>query len=727
MRSHAKQQTAGPVRLGLALMVLATVLSLAPATAAGAPRLERAAQRDFVPGEAIVRFEGGTVAAERLAARQAADVTLDRGLELSRAQLVEVADGSVAAAVRRLERQPGVAYAQPNYRYHSLAVSPPDDPLFGSLWGLEDSSLPNPGVGALDAWQTTRGAGQVIAVVDTGIALDHPDLVGNLWTGPGGIHGHDFVDDDSDPDDYDFHGTHVAGTAAAIDDNGIGVAGVAPDAQLMAVRVLDGNGSGSSADIGDGIAFAAQNGADVINLSLGTTADSDAFMSNGIAVADQLDAVVVAAAGNDGKDNEGEATVPCNLPNPNIVCVAAVNQAGALAGFSNYGAAAVDVGAPGTNVLSAETDYAEILAEDFATNADWSTGVSNGGLPWGLVASPSSDGNPAAADSPFGDYGQAIDEEDYAVSTLVKSTPLSLVGRRGCRMHFRLRYEFEDGFDGLIAGAAPPDLELDPWITGSSDGVFSGEEISISDMDGSPSAAPRFTVISDFDVQDDGAYLDQLRVLCRTTPSASGDYVAFQGTSMAAPHVAGVAALVGAADPSAPDTEIVEAIKAGGAPLGALAGKTVTGRVANAAGAIGAALQLPTAPPQPPVPPSTPTAIPTGPAKPDLSGARRTIRVSKRRSFAYSFRATPGLSGEVTFRTRRKAVVARRAHLTIGTRAFSVGSGGRVTVRVKLSRRELRILRRNGALRLRVTAVVRDAAGLSARATARLTLKPPRR
>ena len=192
----------------------------------------------------------------------------------------------MAAAVRKLERQPGVAYAQPNYRYQALAVLPPNDRFFGDLWGLSDPALPDPGISALEAWDDNRGAGQIIAVADTGIDLTHPDLVGNLWSNlaeDGGlplidddlngevddVHGYDFVDADGVPDDYDFHGTHVAGTAAAVAGNSQGIAGVAPEAQIMAVRVLDGDGSGSSDEIADGIVYAADNGADVINLSLG--------------------------------------------------------------------------------------------------------------------------------------------------------------------------------------------------------------------------------------------------------------------------------------------------------------------------------------------------------------------------------------------------------------------------------------------------------------------------
>ena len=201
----------------------------------------------------------------------------EESLLLARTQLVSF-DGPVREAVARLEDQPGVVDAQPNYIYHALAAAP-NDTYFGHLWGLGAT----PGVGALPGWDRSLGAGQVIAVVDTGVDLTHPDLVPNLWSGPGGIHGHDFVDDDDVPDDFNLHGTHVAGTAAAAANNALGVAGVAPQAQIMAIRSLDAEGSGTSFAIADGIAFAANSGAGIINLSLGGPAGpGDDLMSSAI-------------------------------------------------------------------------------------------------------------------------------------------------------------------------------------------------------------------------------------------------------------------------------------------------------------------------------------------------------------------------------------------------------------------------------------------------------------
>src|SRR5919106_6794724 len=190
------------------LILISLLAAAVSASSAGAaPRLEGPA--GAVAGEAIVRFEPGTASAERAAARSAAGVEFEATLGLPQTQVVSF-DGSVHAALARLKRRDAVASVQPNYRYEALA-EPPDDSFFASLWGL----APSPGVDALAAWDRSRGARQVIAIVDSGIDLTHPDLAPRLWQNPaevpgGGdgdsngrvddVHGYDFVDDDADPD-----------------------------------------------------------------------------------------------------------------------------------------------------------------------------------------------------------------------------------------------------------------------------------------------------------------------------------------------------------------------------------------------------------------------------------------------------------------------------------------------------------------------------------------------
>ncbi|MEV6249604.1 S8 family serine peptidase [Streptomyces sp. NPDC051742] len=216
------------------------------------------------------------------------------------------------------------------------------DPLLGQQWGLDALKQP-------DAWQTSKGEDTVIAVVDTGVDPDHPDLEGRL------VDGYDFVDNDDEPKDLNGHGTHVAGIAAAHTGNGIGIAGGAPGAKIMPVRVLGADGSGSDANITKGIIWAAQHGADVINLSLGESGLMARLLKGGvlnqaISVAAGKGAVVVAAAGNDST-----LLQPYELDTP-VLVVNAADPGGMPAAFTNFGAQNA-VSAPGVDILSTLPTY----------------------------------------------------------------------------------------------------------------------------------------------------------------------------------------------------------------------------------------------------------------------------------------------------------------------------------------------------------------------------------
>lgn len=608
------------IALGFAAGLLAACL-LVRAPGAGADGVASATESAgdaVVPGEAIVRFEPGTSGPERRRTRHGAGVELGERLVLPRAELVEV-EGPVREAVAQLERQPGVAYAQPNYRYEATAVDPPGDPRFADLWGLSDPALPDPGVSVLSAWDDPPGAGvpkgqgQVIAVVDTGVDLTHPDLAPNLWSNPGelplpdtldlpggngfvdDIHGYDFVDDDGDPDDYEFHGTHVAGTAAAVADNAEGIAGVAPGAEIMAVRVLDGDGSGNSADIADGIAYAADAGADVVNLSLGGLAGAgDSLVSSAIAAAAADDAVVVAAAGNEGADNDTEPHTPCALPNPNMICVAALNRIGKLSSFSNFGPESVDIAAPGGGdiagggILSARTDYsAPLFEDDFEAGfgATWDTAASPGGILW---AEDDEGTNDLATDSPGSEYAPD------AISALFTAGAVDLSGERGCRIDFMTRYDVEPFFDAFQAGAfseGPPFVFDIAELDGTSGPGLRAESASISDLGGETDVHPIFRIEADEEVQGDGAYVDDVELVCRDSSYNATNYVRFAGTSMAAPHVAGVVALVRAAAPGLSALEAIDAVMTGASPIPVAdpARRTGTEGIADACQAIAVA------------------------------------------------------------------------------------------------------------------------------------------
>ena len=223
------------------------------------------------------------------------------------------------------------------------------DPMRDQQWALKTLKLP-------DAWKTAKGDDTVIAVVDSGADLDHPDLKDRL------VRGYDVVDKDRRPKDGFGHGTHVAGIAAAATDNGKGVAGGAPGAKIMPVRVLGDDGSGTNANITKGIIWAADNGADVINLSLGegplmSNLLQGGILNQAIQHAHDKGAVVVAAAGNDGAD-----TQPYKVDTP-VLVVGASDENGLPADFSNFGAENA-VSAPGVGILSTLPTYTVELTKD---------------------------------------------------------------------------------------------------------------------------------------------------------------------------------------------------------------------------------------------------------------------------------------------------------------------------------------------------------------------------
>lgn len=238
----------------------------------------------------------------------------------------------VEEAIQKLENNPNLEYAEPNYIF-TAQWTPNDTYYSGYQYGLQTTQTNL-------AWDVTKGStGQEIAVIDTGVDYTHPDLDGKT------ILGYDFVADDNNPMDENGHGTHVAGIAAAETNNATGIAGMAPNTKVLAVRVLDASGSGTLDDIASGIRYAADNGAEVINMSLGCNCHTVA-LEDAVNYAWNKGVVVVAAAGNDGVSTTFE---PASYTN--VIAVGAVDSRDRKASFSNWGTW-VDVVAPGVQIAS---------------------------------------------------------------------------------------------------------------------------------------------------------------------------------------------------------------------------------------------------------------------------------------------------------------------------------------------------------------------------------------
>ena len=555
---------------GAVVVALLTAATAASAGGAGTARNAvtltlKGANRPYVPGEVVVRFRPNADPLSRREALSTESATTVKRLVVPGLQLVHVR-GPVQDAVASFRGNPAVAYAEPNYLYHADAV--PNDPRYPQLWGLARIRAPA-------AWNITTGSAAVtVGVVDTGISTDHLDLAANV------VAGHDFVQGDSDPRDFNGHGTHVAGTIGARGNNGRGLAGVDWQVGLMPVRVLDGNGSGSNANVTAGLAYACTHGASIVNASLGGTGYSIAMRD---AIASCPSTLFVFAAGNDGLSDDKTPHYPCNYGSapdnlPNVICVAATDSNDALASFSNYGQS-VDLAAPGVEIQSTWPAYDTLVSEGFESLASW-TGSRFAGLPFGLSTTHAS-GLYSAADSPAGAYQPGSD------TSLVRTSSMaSLAGRIGCRLFYSLRLDTQRNDYFEVRGSADGTSFGGSSWTGSTGGAFVALSTDVSAYDGAATfyAALRLTANSDANV-DDGGYLDDLSLRCLR---ASGeDYNTISGTSMATPHVSGVAALVKAAHPSFTVAQLKASVLGGVDSLGSLYGRVATGGRLDACKALG--------------------------------------------------------------------------------------------------------------------------------------------
>ncbi len=247
--------------------------------------------------------------------------------------VVKVPEGAdVSAFIDELSTRPGVTYVEPDSPVYALMDS--NDPGFPQQWGMKS-------IGAPAAWDVARGAAIKVAVIDTGVDLSHPEFAGRIDT----ANDYDFSNGDTTAQDDNGHGTHVAGIIGATLNNGIGVAGVANDCTILPVKVLSANGSGDVSHVAEGIRWAADHGAQVINLSLGGE-DYSQTLNDAVQYAVRRDCVVVAATGNTGQDG-----VIYPAAYANVIGVGSTDSADRLSFFSTYGDG-VDVTAPGSNVYS---------------------------------------------------------------------------------------------------------------------------------------------------------------------------------------------------------------------------------------------------------------------------------------------------------------------------------------------------------------------------------------
>lgn len=344
-----------------------------------------AKQFPAVPGEYVVKLRptmsvmSVTNLEKALGAKIKDRVSREHGIVLVQKSMVETAD----SAIHTLAQNPAVELAEPNYIYRVVggASMPPNDPGLERLWGMINTGQqvtgdagtftgkPGIDINAKEAWQIETGSKEVIvAVIDTGVKWDHPDLIDNIYTNDAekngqanvdddnngcvdDIHGCDFNKNDGDPMDVYGHGTHVSGTIGATGNNNKDLVGVAWNVRILPVRFLGDDGSGDLATAIKSIDYATKMKANIMNNSWGGGGFSQLLMDS-IVRAKDAGILFVAAAGNSSNDNDASPEYPASYQVDNVIAVAAIDPTGMIADFSNYGKTSVQIAAPGVNITS---------------------------------------------------------------------------------------------------------------------------------------------------------------------------------------------------------------------------------------------------------------------------------------------------------------------------------------------------------------------------------------
>lgn len=534
-----------------------------------------------VEGEALVTFKqhiaaaGAGAALERQALRMAE--TYDRIARHDRqlAGLVRAKGRSTSQLIAMLKADPNVETAEPNF-IRRIAVNPPDDSHFSKLWGLQntgqtvDGTPGTPGVDTnfLAAWKLARpGGGEVVVgVIDTGVNLSHPDLAANVWINPGEIAGNGIDDDGNgyldDVNGYDFavgtpqlsdsadHGTHVAGTIAAVGKNHAGVIGINPRAKILALKVSSDGATMATSALLAAYNYAItlkQNGVNIVllNASYGGHSFSTSEQNAMVALRD-AGIIVCAAAGNDGTNNDSIPLYPAGYTTANIISVAALTQGNGLAGFSNFGVASVDLAAPGENIYSTRpvnlatkesrvTMGATVVAAQEITFSGL-TGTS------GITRTIHACGIGDTGQFPSGVSGNIALIQRGTLTFAAKVTHAMAAGVVGVIIYDNLSDPL--GTSNWTLGAAGN------WIPALQISRASGEALLAQ-------LVARGTLVNAVVESQSYQYLD--------------------GTSMAAPHVSGAVAFAAINDPSESVSQRVSRVLSKVTPVAALAGKTTSG------------------------------------------------------------------------------------------------------------------------------------------------------
>ena len=589
---------------------------------------------DYVEGEILVKYKKAKIDLETTAGRDSAlnfnktkSVEKKEDLRKNNISVLKIKDAkTVEQKIAELKNDPNIEFAEPNYKRYPSSIST-NDTLREQLWGLDNTGqtitgtlyggssggtvvtgTPNKDINAPEAWAINEGTNNsiIVAIIDSGVAYNHIDLISNMWDGSnckdengnslGSCnHGYDFEDGDETPlPTTSSHGTHIAGTIAAVKNNSKGIVGVAPQAKIMAIKF----GFDTVSEV-KSIDFAIQNGAKVINASYG----GGSFSQSEYDAINRFKAaggIFIAAAMNEGSNNESTHFYPSDYDLPNIISVAATDQNDGLATFSNYGVTSVDVGAPGVNILSTIADTT-ILNETFenitppAVPNGWVKGGTNNN--WGTYNLEGSLGNVL--------YGYLYSSGNswHDTNSTVMSPNINLNVVSGASIEFDIRCDteyYEELYDFIGLDYSSDGSTFDP--------IFAWNEYRLDDDYDSTNLPPirhiSRTIPSQYltsnfkfqfrwrtdsmnypDQNYDGCLVNNIKIT-KFSDGSDEKYDYYPGTSMAAPHVAGLAALIEGYNPNLTIAQVKDVILNTGDSISALLGKTVTGKRVNAFNAL---------------------------------------------------------------------------------------------------------------------------------------------
>jgi subtilisin family serine protease/N-acetylneuraminic acid mutarotase len=592
--------------IGILMAAFLLIMTAVPAWAAGADHLKRhpeikTADPAYVEGNLLVKMKKGTSqnSLETALMTLAADKkSINTGaFKIKRFESINRKTGrdfllmkapgiTTEELFEKFRNHPDVAIAEPDYIITIDAV--PDDASFDQLWGLEntgqevdeETGIAGADIAATGAWDRLGAADAkvIVAVIDTGVDYTHEDIAANMWTNSAELNGTNGVDDDgngyvddiygidtcngdSDPYDDHYHGTHVAGTIAAVTDNGAGIAGVTWNrAKIMALKFLSASGSGATSAAVECIEYLlemnerTENNIVVMNASWGSDSPSETLKAV-LETAAEAGIIMSAASGNDTIDCDGDQKhYPSSLDVENVISVAATNQNDRLAYFSNYGASEVDIAAPGVNILSAIPGggYTAISTDPFydgMENGDalWDLEASNG--QWAISDENAFDDSHAWSDSPGGDYEYGELGVEMNFSLVSQPMDLSAEADKDLMLGFALYKDLLPDatscgkYDTLYVEVSGDDGEN--WT------VLAAHTGSDPDWKTYSYAIPTDLVSDCFRIRfrmdiwpngsADGVYLDEIGI---GEANAMGAFKFANGTSMATPHVTGAIALM---------------------------------------------------------------------------------------------------------------------------------------------------------------------------------------